>query len=284
MCVARVTLSVGSFDALRGTAVRRVFPPHTHDTFAIGVVEQGASRLRYRGVDRIASAGAVVLIPPGEVHTGEPIDDAGWTYRMLYPDTHLVRAASHGMLERSHDVVSLANPVIKDPVLARAMAEMHRALGGSDCSLAVEERLLEVLHALVAHAAATSAGAEGRVPAPLVTRALEYLHEHFAEPVRLARLAEECGASPFHLIRAFRRRVGIPPHAYLKQLRVNRAQAMLSRGVSVTTASYACGFSDQAHLTRIFKSMLGVSPGAYLRAVRSPAGFTPPDLDARRSG
>ena len=99
--------------------------------------------------------------------------------------------------------------------------------------------------------------------------ARDYLEAHYAERVHLSLLAGVCGVSPFHLIRIFRRAVGVPPHAYLKQLRVARAMAMLQDGAPVARIAYACGFSDQSHLTRAFKSTYGFPPGAYQRATRN---------------
>jgi AraC-like DNA-binding protein len=58
--------------------------------------------------------------------------------------------------------------------------------------------------------------------------------------------------------------IGLPPHAYLTQIRANRARAMLLRGVTPAAAAYRCGFCDQSHLTRIFKRLFGVTPGAYV--------------------
>ncbi|MEP7348010.1 MAG: helix-turn-helix domain-containing protein, partial [Gemmatimonadaceae bacterium] len=77
-----------------------------------------------------------------------------------------------------------------------------------------------------------------------------------------------CGVSAFHLIRCFRESVGLPPHAYLKALRVSRAQCMLRGGSTISDAAYSCGFSDQSHLTRSFKNVTGLSPGTYARMVR----------------
>ena len=72
--------------------------------------------------------------------------------------------------------------------------------------------------------------------------------------------------SPFQLIRKFRRAVGVTPFAYLAQYRVNRAQALLAAGNSLSDVAYSCGFSDQSHMTRAFKQAVGVTPGQYLRA------------------
>ena len=63
---------------------RYAFEPHTHDAFAIGTVDTGAERFRYRGAQHLAAPGALVLMNPDELHTGEDETPGGWCYRMLY--------------------------------------------------------------------------------------------------------------------------------------------------------------------------------------------------------
>ncbi len=83
--VARVDLSYGSFDALRAIDFSRSFPPHFHETFAIGVIESGATRLRTRRGEWIGREGTILAFSPGEIHAAEPLGEHGFTYRMIYP-------------------------------------------------------------------------------------------------------------------------------------------------------------------------------------------------------
>jgi AraC-like DNA-binding protein len=78
-----------------------------------------------------------------------------------------------------------------------------------------------------------------------------------------------CDTSPFHLVRCFTDVVGMPPHAYLTQVRANRARALLLSGEGLSGVAYRCGFCDQSHLTRTFKRLFGVTPGSYVAALRS---------------
>jgi AraC-like DNA-binding protein len=71
--------------------------------------------------------------------------------------------------------------------------------------------------------------------------------------------------SPFALLRAFRAETGLPPHAYLNQLRVRLARRLLDDGLAPAVVAAEAGFADQAHLTRHFKRVVGVPPGAYQR-------------------
>ena len=63
--------------------------------------------------------------------------------------------------------------------------------------------------------------------------------------------------------RAFRAAYGLPPHAYLTNLRVQRARELLDAGLRPAEVAAHVGFTDQAHLTRHFKRVVGVPPGAY---------------------
>jgi AraC-like DNA-binding protein len=78
--------------------------------------------------------------------------------------------------------------------------------------------------------------------------------------------------SPFALLRAFRDETGLPPHAYLNQLRVRLARQLLDGGVAPALVAAEAGFADQAHLTRHFKRVVGVPPGAYQRERGRAAG------------
>jgi AraC-like DNA-binding protein len=85
------------------------------------------------------------------------------------------------------------------------------------------------------------------------------------EIVSLERLADLAGLSPFHLTRIFRREVGLPPHVYLKQVRVFKARQLLDQGLAIAEAAAEAGFTDQSHLSRQFKKLLGITPGQYRR-------------------
>jgi AraC-like DNA-binding protein len=79
----------------------------------------------------------------------------------------------------------------------------------------------------------------------------------------LEQLAQTVYLSPFHLSRLFRERLGVPPHTYLNQIRVQQAQHLLRQGEPVAAVAVSVGFADQAHFSKAFKRIVGVSPGQY---------------------
>ena len=101
-----------------------------------------------------------------------------------------------------------------------------------------------------------------------VRRAEEMFCAKLDGSVSLKEVARECGLSVSYFSRAFRRSVGLPPHSWLLQHRIEVAKEKLrDRQLSVSQVALACGFADQSHLTRVFSRMVGVSPAAWRRAV-----------------
>jgi transcriptional regulator GlxA family with amidase domain len=99
----------------------------------------------------------------------------------------------------------------------------------------------------------------------LVGEIVAHLEANFTEPVTLHDLEELTDLNAFQLIRLFRRLVGTTPHAFLMQLRVRRARALLSSGESIIGAAAETGFVDQSHLTKHFKRAFGTTPGDFVR-------------------
>jgi AraC-like DNA-binding protein len=256
----------GGLDVVHATYVDHAFSPHLHEFYAIGVITRGANTLACRGITHVVREGQMVVIEPGEIHTGEPAGPSGWTYRMIYPDAATARAAV-GDRATPH----LRETVITSRALALRFVRLHRVLQTSDCRLEQETRVLDVLRDLFAtHGEETPTDDEPARDHRAVGIVREYLHAHYNQQVRLATLAELTGLSPFHLIRVFRSRVGLPPYSYLEQVRVARAQTLLCQGHPVSRVAFATGFSDQSHLTRHFKRVVGMTPGQYRRGARRP--------------
>jgi|SRR5262249_10056725 len=96
-------------------------------------------------------------------------------------------------------------------------------------------------------------------------RARDLLVSAHVKPPSLQTRAEAVGTNRFVLPREFRRRFGVPPHAYVVLLRVEQARQLIGRGCGIASAAQLAGFADQSHLTRVFKRTLGISPAVYRR-------------------
>lgn len=103
--------------------------------------------------------------------------------------------------------------------------------------------------------------------APVVLRRItDYIAAHLDQPLTLAHLAQEAALSEFHFARMFRHSVGMAPHQYVMQQRMNRARDLLSHTpLSLTDIALQCGFHSSSHFSNRFSQAFGVAPSVWRR-------------------
>jgi AraC-like DNA-binding protein len=85
-----------------------------------------------------------------------------------------------------------------------------------------------------------------------------------AAPLSLARLTAEMHVSVSALSHRYRRETGMPPMATRRALRIERAKALLLRGLPLKVIAEELGFSDAFHLSKKFKQVVGLAPRHFL--------------------
>nr|WP_190394740.1 AraC family transcriptional regulator [Nocardiopsis deserti] len=254
-------------ELLTARFVTTAFTRHTHPTYTIGVITGGIEEYTHeRGRARVGPGGLAV-VGPGEVHTGHAGVPEGWSYRVFYPLPEVVADIARELGIRGTPAFTESG--IHAPEAARVLATAHVAAENGD-RLAASSLARQGLGMLLrSHGRERAAGPTGHAARPEVERARRILADRLVGPPTLEELAAGLGIGPFALSRAFRAVHGLPPHAYLNQLRVDRARALLASGRRAGEVAVEVGFADQPHLTRHFKRHLGVPPAAYQRALLS---------------
>lgn len=241
------------------------YDPHRHETYAIGATLDGAQGFRYRGEDRISGTGQIMVLHPDESHDGHAAVPEGFSYRMIYVDPALIRAAlgADGALTTSLPFVPDA--VARDGAIAAVLRDAFSGFPGAFDPLAGDALLAGLADAL-ARRGSLRRTPPGR-PAPALGRVREMLDAEFARPVESADLERISGLDRFTLARGFRRVFGTAPHRYLIARRIRAARRLILEGTPLAEIAAAVGFADQSHLNRHFKAHTGMTPGRYARLI-----------------
>lgn len=105
---------------------------------------------------------------------------------------------------------------------------------------------------------------------PVVLEAIDYMNANIDQALSLSDIAQATNRSPSHIARMFRSELGVPPHRYLINLRVEKARWLLEKtSLSIAEIAYDCGFAHQEHLTRLFRRHCDTTPAAYRKSKRN---------------
>ncbi|MFF2775483.1 AraC family ligand binding domain-containing protein [Streptomyces sp. NPDC058052] len=258
-----------ALEAMDARFERYAYPLHAHDTYSFGVTDDGAQSFVCRGGRHVSAAGLVMAFNPDEPHDGRSAVHDGYRYRMLHLGEDLVRDVLADAAPGAGGLPLFAAPVVDDPALAGAVADLHTAVAGNAPRLVVEERVTTAVLTLSRHASTRPAplpDGPTRVDLAALERARRLLRRRFADNVSADDLARAAGCSRFALYRGFRAAYGFAPSDYQRDLRLRRARALLAEGTSPASAAAEAGFADQAHLTRWFTRTYGITPAAYRTA------------------
>lgn len=259
---------------MRAKFVQHSFAPHAHDYFVLGIIEDGVQTFAHGHARHITTPGKLIIINPGEVHTGEAAVSDGFAYRALYPTVGLLGGLLESFRSPPAHLPQFSGGTVQDEPLYRWIQRLHQQSEQPDSPLALETGFVRFFVELLRRHARLTLPEYGAAH-QAVKQVRDYLEAHYAEPITLSDLSAQVHITPYHLARLFTRQIGIPPHKYLESVRIRHAERLLESGCPIAEVAYATGFSGQSHLTRTFKRFIGTTPGEFpkLRKIMKDAAL-----------
>ncbi|RMO72467.1 Helix-turn-helix, AraC type:AraC-type transcriptional regulator [Pseudomonas syringae pv. primulae] len=102
-----------------------------------------------------------------------------------------------------------------------------------------------------------------------VTRAVNWLNAHYAEPLRIDELARVANLGNSTLHHRFKALTAMSPLQYQKQLRLQEARRlMINEGLDVSSACYRVGYESPSQFSREYSRQFGCPPSTDVGRVR----------------
>lgn len=236
-----------------------------HQAYSVTMVERGTLGYRTRSGGALLRPGWLMLGNAGEGYACSHAESDG------HGDDCVLLSLSPQVMSAAGD--ALAMPRLRHrferaalPPMPRVAALVTALLADGAEGFALEETALAVV------AQVQCALHAGAAPAPVARqdeRALIAAHcidQRAGEPLKLDDVAAAAGLGSFHLVRVFRRSIGVTPHQYLMRVRLLRAMRLLrDTARPITDVAYEAGWSDLSNFTRTFRRDVGCTPGNFRR-------------------
>lgn len=93
---------------------------------------------------------------------------------------------------------------------------------------------------------------------------IDYIGKHYAEPLTTPMAADMAHLSECYFCHMFKKHMGVSFTAYLNEVRIQKALALLDNSrLNVTEVAAGVGFNDVNYFSRVFKRIVGISPRKY---------------------
>ena len=101
----------------------------------------------------------------------------------------------------------------------------------------------------------------------VIVKAKQYIENHFTNPIKLTDLADNVYLSEIYFHNIFTESVGISPHQYLIDCRIENAKKLLwNSDIPICEVAEKSGFGCQQYLNKVFKKETGMTPVSYRKA------------------
>ena len=207
-----------------------------------------------------APAGSLAICPAGTYCAADAEESVDALLVAIDPGQLALAAAEASALEaRLNECIRGYDQALLD--LAHSLA-LEGAKDYPNGPLYWNEIASGFIDGLVArHTSEPISRARGALGREVLGRLRDYVVANLDAPIDVAALANIAGRSPFHFSRVFARSVGMTPHRWVVQLRLQRAIELVREGRSgLAEIAARTGFADQSHLSRWLRRVHGVSP------------------------
>lgn len=140
-------------ESIRAHFRGHAYDPHWHESFLVGVTEQGVQQFHCRRVKHLSTPGKVILLEPGELLDGHAPTDEGFTYSMLYLDPQWLERELHALFEHApaDSQPSFADTLSTDRQLAATIFRAFHALHERDLRIVRQSALDDLLASMTGH-------------------------------------------------------------------------------------------------------------------------------------
>lgn len=262
------SIIVEEFQQLSGTIASSCWQEHTiilSLTTCSGRIWQASERPRYTG---LYTKGDLTIVPARLCGYYQPYNDDRYLQIRIPPN--LLQQVAINTIDTVLEPLELRtelrdrHPQIEQLAMM-LRAELHRGKDGGG-QLYIDSLANALIVNVLRDYSITQpqiAIYEGGLGDRYLFQAIEYIDHHLSQSINLEDLSSYVGISKFHFSRLFKKSMGISPHQYVIQQRIELAKKLLAKDLSISDIALECGFNSHAHLSKYFRNCVGMTPKAY---------------------
>lgn len=263
-----VSDTIGIFMPVAGQCKYATLPEHTHPAWSFIVSFDSRCRTRLYGKLYDSVPSTVFALPPNIPHQELPSDSVARYIAILIDTAYFQTQLTAYYLSTDALLCGMTCPITGRLVeaLKEFMTDYEEAVPGYEKLL--EAGSLKITHLLIRQLFSLNQSSEKIGFRMSVTRAIEYLNEHYGEKISVEDLSMVANLSPSRFSHVFKEETSLSPVEYIMQTRLDCAKRML-RGNEKTLSEIAleCGFNSSSYFYQCFMRTFNISPSDFRKSI-----------------
>lgn len=250
---------------------------HWHKEFEIIFVRRGHLQVTLDGVAHSLSAGAMLFVNSGVIHSGHP-ENAEYECVVFGLETAVrqyLAAEPEGRALLAQELLLPTDVFLLHPAAAKEAERLVTAMreekpGFMLTALSAIAGLFGLVlrqEILVSQSPKSNGFTTRLLP---FENAVSFMEENFAEPITLGEMATAAGISRKYFSEYFKKVSGKSPFEYLTSYRIERAsELLLHTDLPITQIALDCGFNDLSYFIKTFKKQTEITPAKWRHEKRA---------------
>ena len=233
-----------NIEIVRGESIHS-FPKHSHNAFCIGIVTDGKILLNIKEQEYIIEKNNIYFIPPFTEHKIISIDKKEYCYTVICLCNYFTQ---------SHINILLDKYICRDEQVGTEILNICERFDSTNDYKQLEKDIKQFLVMNL-----KSIGNSNQEINNRVLSAADFIKEHLDEPFDLNKISDYTHLSKYHLLRLFKKEMGVAPYQFYMQEKIKKVKQGLLKGENPVNLAYNYNFSDQSHLSNTFKKYMGLT-------------------------
>jgi len=248
------------FLELRYSNNTKHYKEHLHETFSIGINLEDKSIYTNKDKKYDFDVGMLAVVNPNEIHSCNPILDTPNLYYMMYLDEKWCYTIQKSICDLQISFKPFPKDILYDIKLFEEFKTLCETIFSDINYFEKENELINFFTKLFRPYLKESTT---KIEDPIFEKIISYFKENYKENISLEELSQKFELNSFYIIRLFKSQINMTPHAYLLNLKINRAKELLKEGHTIVDTALECGFTDQSHFHRNFLKIVATTPKEY---------------------
>ena len=221
---------------------------HFHKEISIALVEDGHSDVKIGDKIYKITGMTFLMIPSNVVHKCSPFSYSNWKFRMLYINKEWFESAFSCSSEKFSFMAV-------DKITYSDMVSLFDHIENSKFDFENESKMIYYISLLMDVTNNYYEEYSEAVKTEKIRIIKDFIEENYLNNIMISDLSRISDMSKYYLIRQFESSVGLSPHKYITNLRVNYAKYLLKGNKSLSEIALESAFYDQSHFIKCFKEL-----------------------------